>query len=98
VGQHRWHSLVKCNHGDSSTSRFDSPPAGICSGEHSGVLAGEISSENEDDSEARRRFLEEGCGRPGCPVLDNASPVPAISSPAEVPTPHPWEICNRGQP
>jgi hypothetical protein len=24
--QHRWHALVKCDHGDSTTSRFDSPP------------------------------------------------------------------------
>jgi hypothetical protein len=23
--QHRWHSLVSCDHGDSTTSRFDSP-------------------------------------------------------------------------
>jgi hypothetical protein len=26
-GQNRWHSLVSCDHGDSTTSRFDSPPA-----------------------------------------------------------------------
>jgi hypothetical protein len=24
-GQHRWHSLVRCDHGDSTTSRSDSP-------------------------------------------------------------------------
>jgi hypothetical protein len=27
--QHRWHSLVNCDHGDSTSSRFDSPPVGL---------------------------------------------------------------------
>jgi hypothetical protein len=37
--QHRWHSLVSCDHGDSKTSRFDSPVV-PCRGEVSQPAAG----------------------------------------------------------
>jgi hypothetical protein len=40
VGQHRWHSLVKCNHGDSSSGRFDSPRE---LGRHRGLPVGAAS-------------------------------------------------------
>eukprot|EP01049_Picozoa_sp_SAG25_P002945 SAG25_NODE_160_length_13390_cov_9.002708_13_plen_90_part_00 len=28
--QYRWHSLVSCDHGNSTTGRFDSPSAASC--------------------------------------------------------------------